>query len=118
MINALFFTDATLHQIYLAKGEYNLIYQLPQVIYSMLISVILKIIIRFLAISEKSISEFKNKNSNKEEKISKDDLWSGLKCKFTFFFMISYLFYYFFGIILLAFALFIKILKFKSLKIL
>ena len=51
VINALFFTDASLHQIYLEKGEYNLIYQLPQVVYSMLISVILNIIIRFLEIS-------------------------------------------------------------------
>ena len=37
-INSLFFNKKTIHQIYKDKGEYNLIYFLPQIIYSFIIS--------------------------------------------------------------------------------
>ena len=32
-VNALFFDDATMHQIYEDQGSYNFIYQIPQIIY-------------------------------------------------------------------------------------
>ena len=32
-VNALFFNDENLHKIYLDEGEFNFIYQLPQIIY-------------------------------------------------------------------------------------
>ena len=97
VINALFFNDNTLHKIYLEKGEYNFIYQLPQIIYSSLISFILNSIIKFLSLTEKDIIEFKNKSSDKEEKEKeRNNLWKRLKFKFVLFFMISYLFLLFF----------------------
>ena len=37
-VNALFFSDETMHKIYQDKGEYNFLYQIPQIIYSTLIS--------------------------------------------------------------------------------
>ena len=60
IIGALFFNDNTLHEIYLEKREYNFIYQLPQIIYSSLISGILNSLIKFLSLTEKDIIEFKN----------------------------------------------------------
>ena len=95
VICALFFNDNTLHEIYLEKGEYNFIYQLPQIIYSSLISGILNSLIKFLSLTEKDIIEFKNKSSVKGGKV-KNDLWKRLKFKFVLFFMISYLFLLFF----------------------
>ena len=52
-INTLFFTDATMHKIYQDKGVYNLLYQLPKILYSTIISSILNLLIKFLALSEK-----------------------------------------------------------------
>ena len=37
-VNALFFNDNTMHQIYEDEGSFNFIYQLPQIAYSTLIS--------------------------------------------------------------------------------
>ena len=34
MVNALFFDDDTMHKIYIDKGDFNFIYNLPQIIYS------------------------------------------------------------------------------------
>ena len=58
-INALFFNDDTMHQIYEDEGDYNFIYQLPQIIYSSLISVIINVITSYLALSEDKIIELK-----------------------------------------------------------
>ena len=41
-INALFFNDSTMHNIYEAKGSYNFIYQIPIILYSTIISAIIK----------------------------------------------------------------------------
>ena len=68
-INALFFNDNTMHKIYVDEGSYNFIYQLPQIIYSSLISTVINIILKFLALAEGNILDHKkdkNKNSLKE----------------------------------------------------
>ena len=48
-INALFFNDNTMHQIILDKGEYNFSYQLPQILYSSIISIfILRLVLHII----------------------------------------------------------------------
>mgnify|MGYP007101997383 FL=1 len=54
-INAFFFTDSSMHKIYMDKGVIDIIYQLPQIIYSSLISQLLNILIQFLGFSEDNI---------------------------------------------------------------
>ena len=44
-VNALFFNDETMHQIYNDGGDFNFVYQLPQIIYSTGISIIINSII-------------------------------------------------------------------------
>ena len=91
VINALFFNDSTLHRIYLDEGSFNLIYQISQIIYSSIISTIISLLIKYLALSEKNILELKNEkkigllNTN----ISKTKQY--LKVKFVLFFVLSFL---------------------------
>ena len=60
-ISALFFTDKVMHQIYEDGGKYNIIFQFPYITYSAIIStVILRIILVTLVLTEKSILEVKN----------------------------------------------------------
>ena len=60
-INALFFTDETMHQIYQDGGKYNIIFQFPNITYSAIIStVILRIILVTLVLTDKSIVGVKN----------------------------------------------------------
>ena len=40
-VNALFFNDDTIHQIYKSKGIFDLEYQIPKILYSSLISIVL-----------------------------------------------------------------------------
>ena len=86
-----------MHKIYTDKGSYNLIYQLPQIIYSSLISSILNFIITFLGLSENNILKFKKEDYKKENVNNKyQDLMQKLKIKFTLYFIIDFLLLIFF----------------------
>ena len=62
-VNALFFTDQTMHKIYNDKGFYKILNQLPHILYSSLISTIVNMVIKRYAITEKEVLELsKEKN--------------------------------------------------------
>jgi glycogen debranching enzyme len=60
VINALFFTDDTMHKIYEDKGEFNFLYQLPQILYSTLISRFIDSFIKNFALSQDNIIDLKH----------------------------------------------------------
>ena len=68
-INALFFNDSTMHNIYLEEGSYDIIYQIPKIVYSTIISSTINNILLFLSLTDKKIIEIKNiKNKEMMEK--------------------------------------------------
>ena len=96
VINTLFFNDSTMHKIYLDEGSFNLIYQLPQIIYSSLISSILNIIIKQLALSEKNILQLKENKKFKSINKRSKNLMKFLFYKLLLFFIIGFIFLLFF----------------------
>ena len=58
-INTLFFKDETLHNIFSQQGKYNLIYQIPQVLYSTLISFFMSLILKRLSLSQYDLIQIK-----------------------------------------------------------
>ena len=54
-VNCLFFDDDTMHKIYVTNGSFNFEYQLPKIIYSSLISMVLNSLLRKLALSNNDI---------------------------------------------------------------
>ena len=59
VVNALFFNDTMMHKIYEDKGNYNFIYIIPRIIYSVLIISIINIILQTIFLSQKNIIEIK-----------------------------------------------------------
>ena len=92
-INALFFSDATMHQIYEDDGIFNFIYQIPQIIYSTLISSIINKLITFLSLSESKVLDIKKPKTviNLHKGVLRI-----LKIKFMLFFIITFLMLLFF----------------------
>ena len=103
-INALFFTGSTIHEIYLNKGEYNFIYELPKIIYSTLIISFVNLIIKYFSLTEKLIINFKNDQSNDNLIIKKEKLIKCLKIRIILFYIISFLFLIFFWYYLSCFC--------------
>ena len=70
-VNTLFFTDDTMHNIVEVEGKFNILYQLPNILCSSLISFILNAIILNLALSEESLIELKNHKKDKSKIIKR-----------------------------------------------
>ena len=95
-VNALFFNDDTMHKIYENKGSFNLEYQIPIIIYSSLISMILNKPLKILALSNDAIISFKQNAKTNDIKNRGKRLSYKLRIKFIFYFIISTLFLLFF----------------------
>ena len=90
-INALFFNDSTMHKIYEDGGKFDFIYQIPQILYSTLISSVTIMIVKMLALSEKNILKIKGAKKDDFIKIYKSE-FNCIKCKFICFFIFMFIF--------------------------
>ena len=103
-VNALFFNDKTMHKILEDEGKYNFIYQIPQIIYSSLISIFINAFVKFFALSERSILKLKNRKKNNNFESKKKRLFFILKIKFALFFVISFIFLLVFSYYVICFC--------------
>ena len=87
-VNALFFSDSTMHKIYIDKGSFNFIYQIPQIVYSSFISGAINAIVSYLSLSEKNIIQLKKEAFITEKKV--ENLIKCLKIKFFLFFIMEF----------------------------
>ena len=104
-INVLFFSTGVIDKIYEDKGKYNFSYQIPQILYSALISKFIDSLIKYLALSQDTFVEFK-----KEKKKQNCDnnyiikIVRNLKIKFICFFIIAFMIIVFFWYYLTCFC--------------
>ena len=91
-VNALFFNDNNMHQIYEDEGSFNFLYQLPQIAYSTLISYFIDNLTSFLALSEDNIIELKRDKNSENLTEKSRHIIKTLKIKFIVFFIISFIF--------------------------
>ena len=114
-INALFFNDDTMHKIYEEKGKFQFLYQLPQILYSTIITQILNSLFQLLALSEDLIIDFKNNinaYSADERKIKLNKkqqiILKKIRIKFLLYFITStillLLFWYYISIFCVVYA--------------
>ena len=91
-INILFFNDSTMHKIYEDQGSFNFIYQLPQILYSTLISKVIYFLVKIFALTGDLILDFKklkNKNNKKNIKGKMIALVNKLKLEILLYFLIN-----------------------------
>ena len=91
-INALFFTDSTMHQIYIDNGVYDYLYQLPQIFYSAIISTVIDSVISYFSLTEESISEIRQKKLGIKETTKIKKLIKRIKIKFIIFLSLNFIF--------------------------
>ena len=91
-VNTLFFSDDTMHKILEDEGEFNFIYQLPQIIYSTIISIIFDSTLTFLALSEENVLSVKHEKVLRNVARKAKDTIRALQIKFINFFILSFIF--------------------------
>ena len=89
-VNALFFNDSTMHKIYLDNGDFNFIYQIPQILYSTIISSVLITIVKLSALSEKNVLKIKKAKREELSEIYMSES-NSMYCKFICFFIIVFI---------------------------
>ena len=95
-INAFFFSDETMNKITEAEGSFEIIYQIPQIIYSTLISYAINPLLQFLSLSENDIIRVKQEKNVVTKAKLLINIKKTQKIKFFVFYILSNIFLLFF----------------------
>ena len=99
VLNTLFFTDDSMHKIYQDYGTFDFIYNIPQTIYSILISSFITFLFELLALSDDNLLKFKEKENLENINLEKKKEIKYLIIKSILFFiigLISLLFFWYY----------------------
>ena len=88
-MNCFFFGDKTMHQIYLDNGAYRFLFQLPQIIYTSVLTLTVNTILKHLSLSDGIFMRLKRQKIINKAKCKK--IKGCLKIKFSIFFILNYL---------------------------
>ena len=94
-INVFFFSDDSMHKIFLNYGKFNFIQQIPQVIYTTIISQLIEVFLCFLSLTDKHIYYIKKIFDS----VDKKEIVNILKCikiKLIIFFIITFILFAFY----------------------
>ena len=95
-MNGFFFSDETMHEIYEDNSSFNILIQIPIIIYSSCVTSVINIILRQLSLSENNILSI---NKEKEYMLAVKKSKSILKCL-----IIKFFFYFLFSLLVLLFC--------------
>jgi len=98
-VNGFFFTDETMHNIYINNGDLELLYQIPLILYSSIITSVINVILKQLSLSEDTILKIKNEKNIGECILKSYTFEKRIKIKFIIFYIFSFIcmaFYWYF----------------------
>ena len=98
-INGFFFNDDSMHKLYVNNGNYNFINQIPQIIFSMLISTSVNSILKLIALTGKDILLIKQQPTIEFVLLKSKSVEKCVTIRVTIFFIISlicFLFYWYY----------------------
>ena len=96
-----------MHKIYLDYGEYDFIAQIPQILYSTLVSQFLDFFLKYLCITEKDIYKIKKFKKEKDKFVAESNVFKlikYMKIKILLYFLITFIFICFFWYFTSAFC--------------
>ena len=101
-LNVFFFFDSSMHKIYLDYGKYNFVQQLPQILYSTLVSLIIEILIGILSYTDINIYQIRQIKHVTADKIV--PIFKRVKIKLILYFIITFLLFLFYWYFISAFC--------------
>ena len=102
-LNAMFYSETIMHRIYVESGKFNFITQIPEMIYSSLLTSVLNTIMKSLGLFQDNIIKIKKCDKKKIEQKKLNEI-KIIKCKILFFFIINYIFLFFYWVYLGCFC--------------
>ena len=65
-INGFFFSDDTMHKLYEDKGKYNILYRIPQILFSTIISAVINVLLKKLSLTEANLLSIKEEKDDQK----------------------------------------------------
>ena len=90
-MNAFFFSDNTMHDIYKDESTNNILSQIPIILYSTAICGIMNSILKLLSLSEKDILSLSQQTDYKNAVEKSKKILKYLRIKFFFFFLLNFI---------------------------
>ena len=101
-LNVFFFSDETMHKMFLDYGKYNFVQQIPQIIYSTIVSQLIQIFVCFLSLTDKHFYQIKNLKIKTRIQILRIERC--IQMKIYFFFMFTGFMFFFYWYIITCFC--------------
>ena len=101
-MNVFFFSDETMHKMYLNYGKYDFIQQIPQIAYSTFVSKLLETFLCFLSMTDNYY--YRIKNSKNINKFSIEKIKKVIKTKIVFFYISTILIFVFYWYLITCFC--------------
>ena len=101
-INVMFFFDSSMHKIYLDYGKYNFIKQIPQILYSSIVSLVIEILIGLLSSTGINIYQIRQIKEFNSERIKK--IFKLIKIKLIIFFAVTLILFLFYWYLISSFC--------------
>ena len=98
-INGFFFTDDSMHKIYANNGKYNLVNQIPQMVYSIVVSTGVNSLLKLISLTGKDILLIKQQPTIEFALLKSKSVENCLMIKIIIFYLVSFfclLFYWYF----------------------
>ena len=103
-MNGLFFSDESMHNLYVNSGEYNFIQQIPQILYSLIVGHVLEVFLCYLSLTDTAIYMIKEYSKNKENASKIIQIIKCLRIKLIIFFVFTFLLFLFYWYFISAFC--------------
>ena len=101
-LNVFFFSDETMHKMFLDYGKYNFVQQIPQIIYSAIVSQLIQVFICFLSLTDKYYYQIKKLEIKKRNQILR--VIKCIQIKIYFFFIVTGIMFLFYWYIITCFC--------------
>ena len=91
-LNTFFFSDDSMHKLFINYGKYNVMQQIPQIIYSIVISLLIELLLCYLSLTDKNFYSLKS-NFIKGEKSKIIKTIRCIELRLIIFFIFVFIFY-------------------------
>jgi hypothetical protein len=92
-MNVFFFSDDSMHKLFISYGKYDFIQQIPQIVYSTIISQLLEVFLCYLTMTDKYIYQIKNSKISVKKNM---EIFKCIKIKLFSFFGFTFALFFFY----------------------
>ena len=103
-LNVFFFSDASMHKIYINYGKYDFVQQIPQIIYSTIVSQLIEVFLCFLSLTDKHIYKIKNLKGKEKNTKNINKIFRCIKIKLIAYFLFTFIFFGIYWYIIASFC--------------